>query len=461
MDAVTDRPDDRDRGGPPGGGGPEAVRDREILALAVPAFFALVAEPMFLLADSAIVGRLGTAPLAGLGVASAVLASIVGLCVFLAYATTAAVARRLGAGDLPGALADGIDGLWLALVLGSALAVAGALAAEPVVALFGAAPDVAALAVTYLRWAMPGLPGMLVVMAATGVLRGLQDTRTPLAVASVGAVVNAGLNALLVLGWGWGLAGSAIGTSATQIAMGVAVAAVVVRGARAAGAPVRPRRAGILRSTRSGMPLVVRTLALRAALLLTTWAAARQGSAAVAAHQVASAVWGLLALALDALAIAAQALTGRWLGAGDAAAVRAVTSRMVSWGCWAGAVVGVLVLACRPLVAPLFTSDPAVRSALMAALAVVALAQPLAGYVFVLDGVLIGAGDGRFLAVAGTIQFGLYVPVVVAVAAVAPGGAAGLAWLWAAFAGWYMLSRAVFLGLRERGQAWMVLGAVR
>jgi Na+-driven multidrug efflux pump len=209
------------------------------------------------------------------------------------------------------------------------------------------------------------------------------------------------------------------------------------------------------------VPLVIRTLALRAALLLTTWAAARQGSAAVAAHQVASAVWSLLALALDALAIAAQALTGRWLGAGNAAAVRAVTSRMIVWGCGAGAVLGTIVLASRTVLAPLFGSDPQVRGALVAALLVVALAQPLAGYVFVLDGVLIGAGDGRFLAVAGSVQLALYVPVVIAVAHLAPGGAPGLAWLWAAFAGWYMLTRAVFLGVRERGSTWMVLGAVR
>jgi len=440
---------------------PGAAGDREILALAVPAFFALVAEPLFLLVDSAIVGRLGTTSLAALGVASAVLAGVVGVCVFLAYATTGAVARRLGAGDLRSALTDGVDGLWLGLGLGVALAVATVIAAPALVEAFGAVPAVSAQALTYLRWAAVGLPGMLVVLAATGVLRGLQDTRTPLAVAAAGAGVNAGLNAALVLGLHLGIKGSAIGTSITQLAMAAAVGTVVVRGARRHGANLRPRSAGILRSARSGGPLIVRTVALRAALLLTTWAATRQGSAALAAHQVASNIWTLFALALDALAIAAQALTGRWLGAGDIDAVRAVTRRMLLWGVGAGVLFAAGLLLARPVLPTLFDAAPAVRSALVAAMTVTALAQPLAGYVFVLDGVLIGAGDGRFLALAGVVQLTLYAPVAVAVALAAPGGAAGLAWLWVAFAGWFMLTRAVFLGLRYRGARWLVTGAVR
>ncbi len=437
------------------------VRDRDVLALAVPAFFALVAEPLFLLVDSAVVGRLGTAPLAGLGIASAVLGSVVGLCVFLAYGTTGAVARRLGAQDLRGALAVGVDGLWLALLLGTALGLVGVLAAPGLVAAFGPEDDVAAQAVTYLHWSLPGLPGMLVVLAATGVLRGLQDTRTPLVVATTGAVVNAVLSVTLVLGLDLGIAGAAIGTSLTQLGMGVAVAAVVVRGARRHGAPLRPHPTGVLGSLRTGVPLLVRTLALRAALLVTTWAAARQGSAALAAHQVAANVWGLLALALDALAIAAQALTGVRLGAGDVAGVRAVTGRMVRWGVAAGVVLGVLLLLGRGALAPVFTADDDVVTALVAALAVAALTQPLAGYVFVLDGVLIGAGDGRYLAVAGVVQLALYAPVAVVVVRFAPDGAAGLVWLWVAFSGWFMLTRAVALGLRARGTAWMVPGAVR
>lgn len=435
--------------------------DREILALAVPALGALVAEPLFLLADSAIVGRLGTAPLAGLGIAGAVLSAAVNMFVFLAYGTTGAVARRLGAGDRAGAVAQGVDGMWLALLLGLVTAALGWPAAGWVVSLFHADAAVAEQAVSYLRWSLPGVPAMLVVLAATGVLRGLQDTRTPLAVATTGAGVNAALNLLLVHGVRLGIAGSAMGTAITQLAMAGALVVVVIRGARRLGAPLRPDVAGVLASGRSGVPLLVRTLALRAALLATTDAAAAQSAAGLAAYQVSSTVWTLLALSLDALAIAGQALTGRALGAGDAAGARRATRRMLVWGVGGGAVLGVVVLVTRGWVAPLFTSDPAVRRALVAALVVVALAQPLCGYVFVLDGVLIGAGDGRFLAVAGVVQVLVYLPLTVAVARLAPHGAAGLVWLWVTFAGGYMLLRALFLGLRERTDAWLVTGAAR
>ena len=188
-------------------GHPASTVDRQILGLAVPALGALVAEPLFVLVDSAIVGRLGTTELAGLSLASTLLVTVVGLCVFLAYATTAAVARRSGAGDRAGALQMGVDGLWLAAGLGVVLAVVAVAVAPWAVGALGATGDVAHQAVLYLRASAPGLPGMLLVLAATGALRGLQDTRTPLVVAGVGAVVNAVLNVVLVYGAGLGIAG--------------------------------------------------------------------------------------------------------------------------------------------------------------------------------------------------------------------------------------------------------------
>jgi len=435
--------------------------DRRILALAVPAFGALVAEPLFLLADSAIVGRLGTVELAGLGVAGAVLSSAAGLFVFLAYGTTSLVARRTGAGDARGALALGIDALWLAAGIGALTALAGAVLAGPVVQAFGAEAAVADAAETYLRVSMLGLPAMLVVMAATGVLRGLQDTRTPLAVAAVGSAVNAGLNLWFVHGLHLGIGGSALGTSLTQLGMAAVTVCVVVAGARRLGAPLAPHRAGILTSARTGVPLLVRTLTLRAVLLVTTAVAAVQGAPALAAHQVTSTVWMLLALALDALAIAGQALTGVALGAGDVTGARAATRRMVQWGVGAGVVLGVVLLLVRGLLAPLFTEDPQVRSAMAAVLVVAALMQPLAGYVFVLDGVLIGAGDGRYLAWAGLVQLVAFAPVAVAIGWLGPRGTTGLVLLWVAFAGGWMAIRAVLLGTRAHGDAWAVTGATR
>ena len=440
---------------------PVRADTRAIVALAVPALGALVAEPLFLLADSAIVGRLGTDPLAALGIAGGLLAALVSAFIFLAYGTTAAVARRVGAGDRAGALQQGIDGLWLAAVIGIVVAVAGEALAPAAVAAFHAPPDVAAQAVTYLRWSLPGVPAMLVVLAATGVLRGLLDTRTPLAVAAGGAAVNAALNVVLVHGVHLGIAGSGIGTATTQLLMAVTVGAVVVRGARRANAPLHPDLPGIRAAARSGAALLVRTLALRAAILVTTYAATSAGAPQLAAHQVVNSVWGLLALALDAVAIAAQALTGTALGAGDVAAVRAATRTMVRWGVGAGAVLGLLLAPAGPLLGPAFSADPTVRSAITAALVVAAATQPLAGYVFVLDGVLIGAGDGTYLAVVAVAQLAVYGPLALLVAHTGEPGTPRLVLLWLAFSGGYLALRAVSLGLRARSDAWLVTGAVR
>ncbi|MEJ5945781.1 MATE family efflux transporter [Pseudokineococcus basanitobsidens] len=439
--------------------------DREVARLALPAFAALVAEPLFLLVDSAVVGSLGVVPLAGLGIAGTVLTTAVGVFVFLAYATTAAVARRLGADDLPSALRQGVDGMWLALGLGVVTAAAAWPAARSLALALGAGAEVADAATAYLRASLPGLPAMLVVLAATGVLRGLQDTRTPLVVAVTGALANVPLNLVLVLGLGpvpaLGIAGSGLGTSIAQLGMAAALVVVVARGARRHGVTLGPAGAGVLRSGRDGLPLLVRTLTLRASILLTTAAAARSGDTALAAHQVVVTIWSALALGLDALAIAGQALTGRTLGAGDVPGTHDVLRRLLQWGAVVGVLSGLVVLAGRTLVAPVFSPDDGVRTAIAAALVVVALAQPLAAYVFVLDGVLIGAGDGRYLAVAGLVGLAVYAPLVVAVTTWGPTGTAGLVWLWGAFAGGLMAVRALTLGLRARRDAWAVVGAVR
>lgn len=438
---------------------PRRVLDREILALAVPALGALVAEPIFVLVDSAVVGHLGTAQLAGLSLASTLLLTLVGLCVFLAYATTAAVARRTGAGHRREALQAGVDGLWLALGLGVVLAATLAVVAPWAVAVMGGDGDVAHHAVVYLRWSSLGLPGMLLVLASTGVLRGLRDTRTPLVVAASGAVANTILNVALVYGAGLGIAGSAIGTAASQLGMAAVLGVVVVRGARREGASLRPATAGIWANAVAGAPLFVRTLSLRLAILLTVFVATGLGEVTLAGYQVVSSVWGLAAFALDALAIAAQALVGHGLGASDVPRVRAVLRRTLQWGVAAGAVLGVVMAAGGWWFALLFTTDPDVRVAVALGMAVCGLLLPMAGWVFVLDGVLIGAGDGRYLAWAGMLTLVVYLPVALAVRAWAPDGAAGLAWLWAGFAGVFMLARALTTGLRARGSRWMVTGA--
>ncbi|MBK3633837.1 MATE family efflux transporter [Streptomyces asoensis] len=438
---------------------PKAARrqhDREIVALAVPAFGALVAEPLFVLADSAIVGHLGTAQLAGLGVASALLMTSVSVFVFLAYATTAAVARRVGAGDLPAAIRQGMDGIWLALLLGAAVIAAVLPTAPALVQLFGASDAAAPYATTYLRISALGIPAMLVVMAATGVLRGLQDTRTPLYVAVAGFVANAVLNAGLVYGVGLGIAGSAWGTVIAQWGMAAVYLAVVIRGARRHGASLRPDAVGIKASAQAGVPLLVRTLSLRAILMIATAVAARLGDDDIAAHQIALSLWSLLAFALDAIAIAGQAIIGRYLGADDAQGARDVCRRMVEWGIAVGVVLGLLVVVARPLFLPLFTSDPAVKDAALPALLVVALSQPVCGIVFVLDGVLMGAGDGPYLAWAMVLTLAVFAPVALLVPVL--GG--GLTAVWGAMT-LMMAVRMLTLWLRARSGRWVITGATR
>jgi putative MATE family efflux protein len=376
------------------------------------------------------------------------------VCVFLAYGTTAAVARQVGAGRLADAVRQGVDGVWLAAAIGVGLIAAGWPLSTVIVNAFGASRAVAPQAETYLHISLFGVPAMLIVLAGTGVFRGLQDTRTPLYVSVGMFAVNAGLNATFVLGLGWGIAGSATGTVLAQTGGAAIYLSVVVRGARRHGVSVRPDLAGLRASAFAGFGLFVRTVSLRVVLVVGTAIAARMGDAQIAAYQVGSQLWSLLAFALDAIAIAGQAITGRYLGAGDVPGARAATRRMIAWGVGCGAVICVVVLVLRPFVPVIFTSDPAVRSLLRSTLIVVALLQPIAGAVYVLDGVLIGAGDMRYLAVAGVVQMAIFL-----VAAWLADGS-GLIALWLAIGAW-MLARLVTLGGRCRGDAWLVTGAVR
>ena len=425
----------------------------------MPALGALVAEPLFLLADSAMVGHLGTTPLAGLGLASAVLQTIIGLMVFLAYSTTPAVARWLGAGDTRRAVSVGVDGLWLALGLGLVLAAGGLLATPVLVGAFGAGSAVTADAATYLGISMVGLPAMLLVFAATGLLRGLQDTRTPLYVAGIGFGANIALNYVFIYLLGWGIAGSAIGTVVAQWGMALVYLVVVATHARRHSAPLRPHRAGMLLGARSGGWLFLRTLSLRAAMLLAVFVAAQLGSPELAAFQIAMTLFATLAFALDALAIAAQALVGLGLGAGDVAGVRAVLRRCLEWGLLAGLILAVVVIGTSGVLGHAFTNADAVTQLLPLTLIVLGASVPLGAVVFVLDGVLIGAGDARYLALTGLVNLAVFVPLAAAVLFWAPAGATGLALLMAAFAFGYLGARAVTLSLRARTLAWMVVGA--
>ncbi len=435
---------------------------REVLSLAVPAFLALVAEPLFLMVDAAVVGRLGVVPLAGLGTASSVLLTAAGVFVFLAYGTTSVVARQYGAGSVRGAIEVGTGGVWLAAGLGVLGGIVVGGLAPWLAGAFGSSPEALSQAVTYLRVSALGVPAMLLVLATTGILRGLQDTRTPLVASVLGFGGNAVLSVLLVLGLDLGIAGAAWGTVIAQWAMALGLLLVVLRRGHEVAASVRPHVGRVLDAALDGAPLLARTLALRAIILLTVSAAADFGDVPLASYQVTTTIWSLLTFALDALAIAGQALTGAALGSGDAARARAATTLMVRWGVWGGIVLGVLVLAVHRVLPLLFSQDPDVHAGVAAGLVVIALAQPLSGYVFVVDGILIGAGDGRWLAGSMALVLLAYLPIIWLTRSVGGGhgDTTAVVALWLAFTG-FMLVRGGFMAWRIRGDRWAVTGATR
>jgi len=266
--------------------------------------------------------------------------------------------------------------------------------------------------------------------------------------------VNIGLNFLFVYGLGMGIAGSAVGSLIAQTASAALLATVVVRGARRLGAPLALHPLGVLAAARSGIWLLVRTATLQVALTATTAVAAGLGAVGLATHQIAYSLWNLLVFALDAIAIAAQAMIGRFLGAGATDQVRSLTNRLIGWGLVAGAVFGTLVATSRPLYEDLFSTDRAVQGLLANVVWVVALMTPIAGVVFVLDGVLIGAGDGRYLALAGLIAMVSYVPLALLVRH----GGLSLVWLWASYGG-FIFVRFLTLVVRAGSSAWMRIGS--
>lgn len=426
--------------------------DRAIAALALPAFGALVAQPLFLLADAAVVGTLGTAQLAGLGAAGTLLGLVVGLCVFLAYATTASVARRVGAGDWRAGVAQGLDGMVLGAGLGVVLGGVLAWAAAPLVAALGVSPTAAPYAVTYLQVVSVAVPAILAATAGVGVLRGLQDTRTTLVVTVTVVLLNAVLAVLAVLVLGWGIGGSAAATAIAEYVQAVAYVAILARVARRHGVPLRPSGLGVLGAATDGLPLFWRTVVLRGVFLVAVAVAARLGDADLAAYHVTYQVWILLALAADALAIAGQALLGLRLGGADVAGAREVTNRLVVLGFRLGLVLGLLVLVVRGVLPGWFSHDPEVQALIAAGLLVVALQQPLAGPVFALDGVLIGAGDGAWLAGAGTVMLLAFLPAAWWVLT----HDLGVVGLWWALT-WFMVVRGVLLAHRARGDAWLTV----
>lgn len=511
--------------------------DRSIARLALPSLGTLLAQPLLVAVDTTMIGRLGTTPLAGLSLATTIVSTIVGLCIFLAYATTAATARLVGAKQYHAALRQGIDGIWLGFGLGVVLGLLLFFASPLVLSWFDPSEDVLHEAIRYCRAAAFGLPAMLTTLATTGTLRGFADTTSPLIATTAGALANIPLNAILIYVAGWGIAGAGAGTAIAETAMAIFLLWRISRknselakhgemakhgelgknselaGATPSGANARPdarhfaeasaadapatnateapataadahatdadapatdapdavtgRRtthavswlpsgAGVLKSLREALPLIVRTVSLRGALLLHIGAATALGTVPLAASQIVMTVWNFAAYGLDSLATAAQILVGQGIGTGNRSQVRLVLRRCLRWGLFVGLILGVVLALASVGIVHIMSTDADVRDLAMYTLWIACATLPIASVAYMLDGVLIGAGDTRKLARYMVIALLAFAPfTIVLMGPLAPWGNTGLLALWAAYALVFMGLRAWTMYRRSRGDGWI------
>ncbi|GEL17851.1 MATE family efflux transporter [Pseudonocardia asaccharolytica] len=438
------------------------VSARAVLRLAAPALPVLAAEPLYLLVDTAVVGRLGAVPLAGLAVAAVIFAQVTTQLTFLSYGTTARAARLQGAGRRSAAVAEGVQATWLAMAVGLVVLVVGQLVARPVAGVLGDGGAVADAAVSWLRIALFGAPLVLVTLAGNGWMRGVQDTARPMRYVLAGNGLSALACPFLVHGagsWqGWGLEGSAVANVLAQTVVAGLFLAALWR-ERAAAPPDQPvRLRPELRLLRAqlglGRDLVLRSLSFQACFLSATAVAARFGAPSVAAHQIVLQLWVFQALVLDAVAIAAQALVGAALGAGGADRARALARQVARYGLYLGVGFGILFAALSTTLPAAFTSDAAVLALVPVAWWFFAAMQPVAGVVFALDGVLLGAGDAAFLRNSTLLAAGLGFLPLIWVSLLAGWGLAGI---WTGLTA-FMLIRLAAVTLRTRSGRWAVTG---
>ena len=430
--------------------GPLDARDRRILALAVPALGTLAAEPLYVLVDTAIVGRLGTVPLGGLALATTVLTTLLWVCNFLAFGTTTRVAFLTGRGEHAGAACAGAQALWLCALIGLPMTVVVALAGRPLATALGGEGEILEAATTYLRISAFAMPAVLITLAGQGFLRGLSDTRTALVIVLSANGLNVILEVVLVYGLDLGVAGSAWGTLAAQWLSALWFLQVCGRRIHGAGAGWSPVRAELARLLSVGRHVLVRTAALLAVLTLATAVAARTDAATLAGHQISYQVFVFLALVVDALAIAAQAIVGTELGAEGGQEAVATGRRLIRLGLVVGAAIGVVLVLTAPLFPRVFSGDDAVVERAAVALVVLGVMQLPGSVAFVLDGVLMGGSDFayvKWVTVAGLVVF---VPFAVAVLRWPDLGIGGI---WAGLLAW-MATRAGLNWLRFRTGRW-------
>jgi putative MATE family efflux protein len=425
---------------------------RQIMRLALPALGVLAAEPLYVLVDTAVVGHLGAVSLAALAVGGTVLAQAVSALTFFSYGTTARTARLHGAGRRVDAVAEGVQATWLAALGGLLLLIAGLALAGPIARLLAGPGDVSAAAVGWLRIALLGTPFILITMAGNGWMRGVQDTARPLRYVLAGNGISAVLCPLLVYGTDFGLAGSAIANVAAQVIS----ASLFLRALAAERAPVRPQPAVMRAQLAVGRDLILRSLAFQVSHISATAVAAHTSAAAAGAHQIVLQLWMFVALVLDCLAIAAQSLIGAALGAGDARGARELAWRITGYGTVLGVVFSGVFAALAGVLPGVFTSDGSVLAEVPHAWWFFVVMQIMAGTLFALDGIFLGAGDAGFMRNATIISAVLgYLPLTWAALAFSW----GLSGIWAGLT-LFVLIRLVLAAGRLRSGRWAVTGAV-
>jgi len=434
--------------------GPETATGRRIAGLAFPALGVLAAEPVYLLFDLAVVGRLGALSLAGLAIGALIMGLLTSQLTFLSYGTTARSARHFGAGDRVAAVGEGVQATWLAIGIGAVIVAIVQLVTEPLVSALAAGGEIADAALPWIRIASLAVPAILIAAAGNGWMRGVQDTVRPLRYVVTGFAVSALLCPLLVYGWlglpRLGLAGSAVANVTGQwLAAALFLWALVVE-----KVPLGIQPAVLRAQIVMGRDLVLRTLAFQACFVSAGAVAARFGAAAVAAHQVVLQLWSFLALVLDSLAIAAQSLVGAALGAGQLGHAKSVAWRVTIFSTVAAAVLALAFALGASVVPGIFTDDRSVLDQIGVPWWFLVAQLPIAGIVFALDGVLLGAGDATFMRNATLLSALIgFLPLI---------------WLSLAF-GWglvgiwsglttFMVLRLVFVGWRAASGRWLIPG---
>ncbi len=431
---------------------PPDVTTGRLLRLAGSAFVVLAAGPLYLLVDTAVVGHLGAVQLGGLGIAAAVMSLLLPVGEFVEYGTTGRAARWHGLGRRDAAVGEGVQASWLAVGIGVVLVAVGQAAAGPATRLLGGGDGGAQQAAeSWLRIGLFGLPGMLLVLAGNGWMRGVQQTRTPVRIVLIANAASAVASPILVYPLGLGLPGSAIANVAAQLVGGALFLAALGR----AAVKWQPRWPVMWRQLLVGRDLVLRSLGFQVAFLSAAGVAARMGTAQLAAHQIGLMLWTFIALLLDSFAIAAQSLVGAALGGSEEIVARRTAWQVARYGVWAGVGVAAVLAAGATVIPAMFTSSSAVTHQAHVLWPWLVGMLPAAGLVFALDGVLIGAGDVAFLRT---------VTLLGAVGVFAPLNLAALHWHWGLTGVWAGLTAFIAVRLaaavqRTRGTRWIHLGA--